>query len=295
MIDFGLALYFTILIFLLVFAIILLTIFKDQQSKITRRFLIILAFINFALHFLKILLPPYSDVFALGVSNNFPYSLYNLSFDNICSVNTILLPFALLSKKQGFKDSVLALSFVGGLLAILYPYDFLYQNVFVVDAIRYYICHFILLIVPLFAIILKVHKVSYKSFYKIPLFLIFEMAIILFNNSFLSEIGLLNMRSDIAAKDYFNTAFVYGPYFGKEDTILKFLDIFVPKFLKTVPQGFTYFDTLRGFYDNGGVIKYWPILWAIGPIIIYVLPLSFIILGSLDFKNLKNDLKKTKS
>ncbi|MGI6378000.1 MAG: hypothetical protein ACOX0I_02935 [Bacilli bacterium] len=266
--------------------------FKGKEAKVQKRFLLILAFINFALHFLKILIPPYSSLIFVDADNTFPYSLASLGASNFCALNTLLLPFALLSKKQGFRDSVLILAFVGGLMAVVYPVDHFDQTLFVIDIFRYYICHLSLMLVPILSLIFGTFSLSYKSWWKVPGFVLLEMCVIFFNAAFLSEIGLLPLRSYIEVSDYGNEAFVYGPYFHRHGEILPYLDIFVPEFLKRVPKGFLYYDNLRGFYDNADKLHYWPIIWAIGPIVIYGFPLSFLLFFALDHKNFKKAIKK---
>jgi len=279
MAEFTTASYVITVVVMFVLLIVMWAVLKDRKDSTKKTVLLVLAWLNFALHFLKILLPKYYG--------NWPYSLFNLSFDNLCSVNTMLLPFAMLSKKQGFKDCVFMMSFVGGLGAVFYAHDMFNATIYIVEGFRYYFCHYCLFLLPLVALLIHVYKPSFKSFWKLPLFVLFEMAIIFFNNAWLSEIGLLKMRVNLTDRDYVNSAFVYGPYFYRNEEVLGFIDIFVPKFFKTIPEGFTYYDTLRGFYDNGGLTHYWPVAWAICPLIVYVYPLSFLIYMGLDFKGFK--------
>lgn len=281
-----------IVMFVLVFA--LWAILKDRSDKTKKTVLLVLAWVNFALHFLKILMPPYSDIFNLGIENNWPYSILNIGFDNLCSVNTLLLPFACLSKRSWFKDGVFLMAFLGGFGAVLYAHDFFYANINIANGIRYYICHYTLFVVPIVAYLVKIYKPDFRSFWKMPLFVLLEFAIIFFNNAWFSEIGILKMRTELVTKDYVNSAFVYGPYFYRNDEVLGVLDIMVPKFLKTVPEGFTFYDTLRGFYNYGGQTHYWPVVWVIGPLLVYGYPVSFGLYTALDFKGFKEFISKFK-
>ncbi len=290
----GNALYFSTIAVTLLILFLLWYLLKDSSARKCKTILLSIAFANFAVHFLKLLFPPYSAAIVSGAANTWPYSITNITFENICAVNTILLPFAILSKKQWFTDSVLLLSIVGGIAAIVYPVDMFTSGLPLLEVLRFYFCHMILIIVPTLVLSLKLHKYDFKSFWKLPLFFFAEEAGILLNNYLLMEIGVYPQREDFLVYEWHNTSFIYGPYFdatGKEE--LGFLSKLVPNFMKTIPNGFTYYSSKLGDnYDFGGQTKYWPLLWMICPLAVYGYPLSFGISCALDSKGLISLFKR---
>lgn len=277
-------------IFLLVVSLFCMWyILKGLEKEKIKKVLIILAFANFALHFLKILIPPYSSIL-FDKPNTWPYSIANLTFENICAVNTIFLPFALISKKQWFRDGVLCLSCIGGLLAILLPIDMItYTSTYILEIIRYYLCHYFLFIIPFLILVFKVYRLDFNSFWKVPLYFILVEFIILLNNYLLMEIGVLRFREEFLEFEWKNSAMIYGPYIDGVDPIhIAFLDAVVPSFMKTVPEGFPAYN------EFAGQIKYWPVLWMIGPLLVYVYPISFVLFSLIDKKGFQEFISKVK-
>lgn len=296
LIRIGNGLYFiTISIFILTL-FILCFILKDCHSKTQKRVLLIISFVNFAFHFLKILFPPYSSFIVTGAANTWPYSIANITIENVCALNSLLLPFALLSKKQWFKDSAFILAIIGGIAALVYPVDLFNINFPLFEFSRYYFCHYVLVIIPVLSLLLGLHKFSFKSFWVLPIFFFVEESVILLNNYLLMEIGVYPLREDFLNYEWNNTSFLYGPYFDNSNASLGFIDALVPSFMKKVPEGFTYYSSVIGNnYNYGGQEKYWPLLWMICPLIVYGYPLSFIVSFGLDYPGFKTICKKVKA
>lgn len=246
---------------------------KDKSFK-TKKWAIFSIFaFAFALHFLKLLMPPYS-------TNQ--TALYRDSwFINICGANIALFPFLYLSKSKRAKDYMYYLGMLGGGLALLYPTEALnktIENPEHLDMIRFYLHHMSLFCGPLLMVMLKVHTLSYKRILSCPIGLLLVMLFIMLNQVLQSELGFTSLRKDDFLKiGYTNTSFIWGP---GSDALAQIFVVLCPKFFRVVPVG-----------EFKGQEKFWPWFWLIVPLFVYLTPIAFGLCMIFDAKNFKQDVK----
>ena len=261
MVKMGNAFYFMFVGIAAIYLVVLVLLLKNKSEKTVHKTLVILLFINFALHFIKQFFPPYST--------NFPTSLRRSTFENICAVTTMLFPFIYLIKKQNvLHDYMFFIGVCGGLGALFFPTEALGHEVLTFDVLRFYFCHIHLVVVPLVAAILHVYSPKLKSFWAIPFLFLAQEAIICINEFVLIGLKLLDCEpSQLLDRTYRNTSMVFGmnPTF---DGLKGLFDALVPSFFKT-----------DAFHINGGVDFYFPVLWLTIPAIVF-LPPVYIILSS---------------
>ena len=235
--------------------------------------------IGFALHFLKMLIPPYSEIIdgELVITER---GWRDSWFVNICGANIALFPFFFLSKNKHVKDYMFFIGVISGFIALVYPEEPLAKGVEnqleqFWDILRFYYHHWMLLAVPLLMVLLKKHKISYKRVWAAPVGLLLVMLFIILNQVFQSELGFIPVRDgnfyDINWK---NSSYIWAA----EGDIGGFLANFCPSFFKTVPIG-----------EYAGTEKYWPWFWMIFPVFILVLPLSFGVSMIFDAKSFGRD------
>ena len=242
---------------------------SDRTKKI-----VLFSMLAFALvlHFLKMFFPPYST--DLG-------RMYRDSwFINICGANIGLFPFFFFSKNKYIKDYMFYLGILGGAIAILYPMEPLdksNQYGEVLDIVRFYIHHAILWITPLLMVTLKLHKLSYRRIFVLPITFSFVLAFIVVNQILQSELGYIALRSgDFFTINYKNSSMIWGP----TDSIGDIVSFFCPNIFKTIPVG-----------EHEGEIKYWPIIWLICPMYVILVPIAFLMCIATDFKGEKEKIK----
>ena len=234
---------------------------------------------GFALHFLKVYIPPYSVDEARMLRDSW--------FVNICGANIALFPFMFWSKNDKVKDYMFYIGVISGTIALFYPQEpiaKLDQLAEQLDIVRFYYHHWMVLAVPLLMVLLGHHKLSYKRIFSAPIGLLLLMLFIMLNQIFQSELGFIPLRDrdNFFGIDYKNTSYIWGP--GVNDAIGNILALFTPECFKTVPVG-----------QYAGQVKYWPWFWLITPVFLIVTPLSFLLCMIFDSKALAEDMRKVKS
>ncbi|MBE5756303.1 MAG: hypothetical protein E7342_00720 [Clostridiales bacterium] len=246
---------------------------KNKSDKVKKWAIFSILAFALVLHFLKLLIPPYST--------DETVRLRDIWFINICGANIFLFPFIFLSKSKYAKDYMFYLGVISGFLALVYPTEAIgktVENPFVLDTIRFYIHHIIIFMGPLLMVLLGVHKISYKRVFSAPIGLLLVMLFIMLNQVLQSEIGFTNLRNeDFFAIGYRNNSFIWGP---GEDALAQIFVIFSPKIFRVIPFG-----------PYAGQEKFWPWFWIIVPVFVYVTPLAFLLCMIFDRKAFISDIK----
>lgn len=238
-----------------IFVVVLVAIgliLKNKNQEVQNKALISLAFINLAIHFLKLLIPEYREAM--------PTSFRKVTFENICATTTIIMPFVMLCKNKVMKDYVFYIGLLGGLAALIYPTEALGRYLDELDVIRFYICHMLLFIIPFYMVFFGVHELSIKRVPLFPLVFLMIECLILANEIILMEAGFVNFRGDVGFMDYNyrNSNFIFGPTDNLKELSDKFVEPLVPDIFKTVADG-----------AHKGEVKYIPIVWMVVPCLIY--------------------------
>lgn len=236
------------LVVLVLFGLILRRKGQDTQNKV----LIVLAFINLAIHFLKLLIPQYKD--------DLPISYREVTFQNICTATIIMMPFIMLCKNKIMKDYLFYIGLLVGLAALVYPTEAIGRSIEELDVIRFYICNVLLFIVPFYMVVFGIHELDIKRVPLFPLVFLLVECLILANEVILMEAGFVEFRGSMGFMDYNyrNSNFIFGPTEDLKEISDKFIEPLVPKVFKTVPAG---------VYQ--GEAKYIPVLWMLVPCFVY--------------------------
>ncbi len=252
MVEVGNFYYFFFIAVFILLLIVAFFILRRFSSEKQNRILLIVSFLNLALHFGKLFFEPYRS--------DFPVSIRKVTFENICAVTTLLMPWVFLKWKQTrFGTYTFFIGIVGGLAALFFPTEAFHKDVWTFDVIRFYICHMTIAAVPILMGIFGLIRPKRRDFWIAPVFFLAIECLILVNEIVLIQIGFVD--SDLAAfldRDVRNSSFVFGPL-SSFDKIAGILLIFVPKVFRQ--------DV---FLINGGIDFYWPVVWMIFPAFIYL-------------------------
>jgi hypothetical protein len=263
--------------------------FGLKNKTLRTQKIVLFSFLAFGViaHFLKCFIPPYSVDNARLLRDSW--------FINICGANIAVFPFIFLSKSKKAKDYMFYIGVLSGALAIFYPQEPLGEtarSLEILETVRFYYHHWMLLAVPLLMVLLKVHTLSWKRILYAPVGVMLLMLFIILNQFFQAELGFISVRGSqgfdyVISEDYWsafkevnwkNSSYIYGPDFP--DVIGKIFAVFCPKFFTKVPVG-----------PYKGQEKYWPWFWMIFPVFIIFTPLAFGLCMIFDSKNFKADMK----
>ena len=239
---------------------------KDKTDKTKKLVLGSLLFFNLALHFLKLTFPPYST--------NSELAMREIWFVNVCGTSVLFFPFIFMSKSDVAKDYMVFLGIISGFLAMLYPTEAIGESVKSLDLWRFYICHGIIIAVPMLTVLLKLHKLDVKRIWKTPVCVCAMLLFIICNQVLQSELGMIPLRDgDMLNINFRNPSLIWGP----TDDVAVIFSWLTPSFMKTVPVG-----------PYAGQEKYWPFFWMIPGIIVYFILVPLLICLIFDFKDTKD-------
>lgn len=248
--------------------------FRNKSLKARKILVGSLLVFNLALHFLKLLIPPYST--------NPDFALESVWFINICAVSVATFPFLFFSKSDTAKDWMFYLGVISGFLSLVYPTEALGKSLLTPDLWRFYFCHMIIFIAPLLMILLGVHKLNYKNIWKMPFCMLAVMLFIMCNQVLQAELGIISLRGDNileAGCGYRNTSLIWGP----TDDLAAIFTWLTPNFMKTIPWG-----------EYAGQVKYWPFFYLVPGVLFYFWVLPLLICLPWELKHIKEDIKKIK-
>lgn len=264
--------YFMYIIFAIGSFVGLYFLLRKKSEKIKTIVVGAILVFNLVLHFLKLTFPPYSTNPDLAMSQ--------IWFINICGVSILVFPIIFFSKNKTLKDFMLYLGVISGFLALVYPTEAINKDPFALDTIRFYLAHSIIIIAPLLMVSLKLHTISYRRIWAMPLIICAYLLFIMVQNVLQSELGIINLRNgDFFNPNYHNPSLVWGP----TDGVAIVFKIFTPGFMKVVPYG-----------PYQGELKFWPFFWLVPGAFVYfwAIPFVFVLIIKNSRIELFEDIKK---
>jgi hypothetical protein len=127
--------------------------------------------VNFILHFTKFLyLPDKYDTFELVMRS--------ISLENFCSVTVVLFPFIYLSKQPLFRNGIVYLGIITGVISFLYPTESLDRSIASLDVIRFYVQHGIIGIVPVLMLCFNIQTLRWSELHHIAIYTVLVFAFI---------------------------------------------------------------------------------------------------------------------
>ena len=249
---------------------------KNKSEKAKRNAILIIALINFACHFLRMLLPEYQD--------GYPYTWRKVTFENICTTSVLLFPFIHLSKSKVWKDYIVFMSIIGGVLGVLIPVGAWGFPPFRLESIRYYITHSGLFLQGSLTLAFGVHVPSYKRFWIAPLTFFFVLGLIALNEVVLRAVGLTEQTLEDITRNVTerNSMFIFGPTDMVKEKF-GFVLALVPDFMK------------HGVGARAGEDFYWPWVWMFFPLLLYGEIIAHLMGFTWGWKQVKEDIEKRKT
>ncbi|MBQ4255320.1 MAG: hypothetical protein II721_04915 [Bacilli bacterium] len=276
-ITYGSWLYFVPILALIGGFFPLLALCKHKGKEFTYRFVLIMFWANFALHFLKQLLPGYIE--------KLPQGLFTSTAINWCALFIMVAPFLLISKKKIFWDYLFYMGLLSSLLAYCFPTNPMVEDLTtakgIAETTRYYLCHAPLLYGGCLLLGVGVHKLDYRRYFWAP-FLIWCALAITFVNCIFFNVFFHNYEWSEALSrnnNFVNGSYAVGPGVSL-DAILGGI----------YPYLFNY---LQIYYANGE-LHFTPALWLLPLIMIAGVFLFPILCLPFEYSHIKEDRLKKK-
>jgi len=254
--------YFLYIFIALILTLLSVRLLKYKSDKFRFWFIFGLIMANFAIHFLKILIYPYTDTYFVE------HKIVKISLENICAVSVVTFPLLYFSKSKILKDYMVLVGLVSGMLTLFYPVDTFsttfnavsvegvyVKTAFQLETIRFYLTHFLLFLTPFLILHYKIHQLSVKRAGYMPFVFMGTLLIIYINELILSGFGLVPQGISMYNPDGRNPSLIFGV--KNLDTLVgigKYIKVLVPDFLTVNPVT--------------GETFYWPVLWMFFPVLV---------------------------
>lgn len=173
-----------------------------------------------------------------------------ISWSNICAGIVLMSPFVYWQRDHFLKPGWLYVSIIAGLAVLVNPTDALGRSPFELDVFRFFVQHWLILVVPVLLISFNHETLRWKDLWTTPVLMTFMVAMVIANAAILQVLGVV---SDMRGT---NAAFQWRP--ADLEGALGWL---VPSTFTRIPFG-----------PNAGEFTHWPL--------IYKLP-AYFILGPL--------------
>ncbi len=255
-----------------VFVIICVEICHLAGKAFSEKFVSIILWVNFALHFLKQLNPFYAA--------EWPYALARSTGENLCAVLVMAEPFLWKWGGKYAKDYMYYMGIISTLVILIYPTSLVGIDLHSLDGVlecfRFYSCHAPLLIVAIVMVREGFHKLNYHRLWAMPLMFCFVQAII-FLNGLILNLTLYHQSwlefIDVGNK-YFNSSFTMGPGHIL-DPVLGWLYPYLPPILMT--------------YRYAGDIRFVPVVYLFIPVSLLTALLGPAFAYPFDYLRFKSD------
>ena len=261
--------YFNLFYFIAILAMFALTagsviLCRKKGQKFAHRFILVLIWLNFALHFLKQFLPV--------CYGNWPNSLALSGVPNLCAFFVVFGPLMYLSKNKYFRDYFFYIGVLSGFLVYWWPTTpveatWLDGWSYVSECMRFYACHLLILIAPFVMVMTGLHKLEFRRLWTIPLMFCFAEAVIvahcLICGPGLHLPGYLSDWSVVFTRNNTNESMQFGPQM---------------KFDKMLGGVYQYYFPYLLTFKVGETLYFVPALWIMPLIYIgtYIIGPAFI-------------------
>ena len=258
--------YFFMLIFPFALLFFLYIILRKKDEGVKRGVILTLMCVNLFQHLFKSVL--YSHYEGLG------FTALSTAY-NMCALLIILSPVVFLFKNKFISSFLFPMGAVAGIVAIAVPYWLIGESLFSVESVRFYLCHIILFLTSALSVIFSPERISYKCFWRTPIFLLCAISIIILNDIICFGLDIypgVGEGTIYEKLQLVNPCMSFGPA-EQFSFMLDIADFFAPK------------SWIYSSIDG----KCLPILWYLIPMTLVTLAISFIAYSALDFGRFRED------
>ena len=176
-----------------------------------------------------------------------------------------------------WKNFITYIGSAAGVCAICVPYWFTVDTAFGWEAIRFYLCHMLLIVTSILPALLGIYKINWRKCWKLPFLFYLALIIITFNEIVCFITGLFDGGGNLLAYlKSVNPCWAFGPFAGFE-WVENIVAIFTPDVF--LPRG-------------GGT--YVPILWYAFPLYLLIGGGSLLLGAIFDKERFRSDMSAAK-
>ena len=239
--------------------------FRNKSVRAQKTVLLSLMLFNFLQHIFKSFVYPH--LWGQGFTG------LNTAY-NMCAFLILSTPFIYLFGSELWKNFITYVGTAAGIAAICVPYWFTVDTAFGWEAIRFYVCHIVLIITSILPLLWGFYKINWRHSFKIPFLFFLALVIITFNEILCFVTGLFDGGNDLYAYlRSVNPCWAFGPL-DQFEWVGEAASIFAPDFMLKASNG-----------------RYIPLLWYSIPMFVFML-CGAIGLGSwLDHERFMRDVK----
>lgn len=248
--------------------VVLALILKRFTPFVQKTVILCIAFLNLFQHLFKFIV--YPQYWGTG------FTYINTAY-NMCALLIITSPFVLASNHKSWKDFICCAGCFAGLLPLFFPTWYIGKTTLSWDFFRFYICHALLLYSSALPLVLKLHKLSWKNWWKDPIYFTAYLATILLNLVLCVYLGLIDGATP---ENLAETLYSLNPLWTMHPSV-EFA------WVGSLADAIT-----PSIFVNDGY--YVPILWYWYPICIIIAILGFTINSIADRKNFVTDVRRYK-
>jgi hypothetical protein len=252
MLEIGSSVYIIWVFIALAFLIFGAIALKDAKKSFQYKLLFGMTIFAWIIHFSRYYLDP-------------DLKIHTLFFEDLCGFNTMLYPFLFKMKNRVSKDIMFFVAMVFASMSLLYPNNINGDPIFYFNTIRFFFAHFILVAVPLWMVVWKLHVPSAKSIPWAIIYVIIGGMYSFSMSTIFYETGMLDYHKN------------YMGLWGNTGGVWKLFEYVAP---------FLRYNTI---VDGEVVSKPIPFIYMIPGFLLFYVPLWEIM--SLPFKTSKHILK----
>jgi hypothetical protein len=184
---------------------------KNKTDRFRSRFIFGLIMLNFVIHFLKVMIYPYTLV---------DHVWTKVTFENICATSVLLFPLLYFVKNKTIKDYMVMVGMASGVITFIAPVDAMssifngsisigVRPAFLLENIRFYFAHYLLFLIPFLMMHYKMHEISIRRAYRAPFMLLLIFLVIFINELIITALGWVP-KEHLFDPNKRNPSFIFG-------------------------------------------------------------------------------------
>lgn len=185
--DYGEPLYFILIAGIAPFTCVIFILLMNRTDRVKNIAVSLMTIFNLLIHLFKLFIFPHYSATA--------DSAYMCTAYTTCALIIITSPFIFMGKNGALKDFLFVVGGIAGLFAIIFPYSIISASAAGTlspwEIVRYYLNHYLIVATAVLPVMLKIHRLNYRNFFKLPLIFFLYHVIVFANDAVLICAGYM--------------------------------------------------------------------------------------------------------